>query len=169
MPDGLFHVAAADLAGRCRSRHLPHLLLGAILPDILSRPLARVIPYRYAMASDVLHTPVVTGLIAIAYLLIFVREDPRRAAGRALALGLVSHYLLDALQTQMADVYFWFFPFSWASGGIDLFWPEESLLGIPFLLAAIAVIRGGRTLARRRREALMARAGTEPSAASSRS
>lgn len=151
MPDGLFHIAAADLAGRCRSRELPHLLLGAILPDLISRPAARFLPRQLDWAVHALHAPAVVALLALAYLLIAVPEARRRRAGRALLLGAFTHYALDALQIEVRPGYFWLFPFSWVSGNLGIFWPEQSLTGLPFLLGAVAAWRlGGPFVARHR-------------------
>jgi len=144
VPDALAHIAAADLAGRCRSREVAHLLLGAILPDLLSRPAARIVPPALEWAVEGLHAPFVVLLIAIAYLLIALPQARRKAAGGALLFGALTHYVLDAFQIQVVPAYYWLFPFSWKTGKVDLFWPEQSLYAIPVLVGAVAAVRIGR-------------------------
>jgi len=145
MPDLLTHTSLAYLVGRGVNikRYLIIFLVGNVLPDVFTRIPWRVVPNCLQSKTfwfcQPLHTPVgiTLGCLLITY---FFKEAERKAIFYFLWLGAFFHLFLDLLQRNVVGSYYWFFPFSWNSFQIGLFWAEESLLSIPFLLLAILVI-----------------------------
>ena len=142
MPDLTTHLAAAYLVAETKqniSQEAKTLfLIGNLLPDLLTRPLNVAFP-RLCWLFAPLHTPV--GLILVCGLVTYAFEKRLRGVVfRALALGVGLHLLLDALQKRVTDVYGILFPFAWKDIYIGVFWPDQSLWALPFLLIASAVM-----------------------------
>ena len=147
MPDLLTHVAASYVVAKLadgpsakpwRLKAAGTLFcVGAVLPDVTSRGLGFVLPLSKP-AKDALHTPSVVLLCCL--LVAYLFEEPlRRTAFVSLSLGAGLHLLLDMLQKTVSDSlgYYWFFPFSWRTFQVPLFWPDETIFFIPVLLATI--------------------------------
>jgi hypothetical protein len=152
MPDLATHVLATHLVSRIR---LPWralcvpLLLGAILPDVLTRPLYMLFP-KWFWFFFPLHSPFV--LVFVCYILSFLFEERLRVkAFVAMYVGVLFHIGLDLLQKSVAQAYAPLFPFSWISWSAGLFWPDESLLLLPVLLIIILGIALRRLILDRRR------------------
>ncbi|UCE63863.1 MAG: hypothetical protein JSU59_01510 [Nitrospirota bacterium] len=144
MPNMLAHIGAQGFLTRTLlpKADLKLILLGCFLPDV-PWVLARVFqglpfgidPYAirlYAITQASLFvTLFVCGAIAA------VSVHPRRVFA-ILALNVVLHLLLDALQTKWANGVHLFAPFSWEILNFELFWPESmptyvlTLLGLTF-------------------------------------
>lgn len=143
MPDLLTHLAAAHLARRayeitqqaiCPPQTATMFYVGSILPDLLIKPLAII-----ASSQNVIwfltptHVPVGVALISYAVVML-LPEAARPRFFRLLLLGSVLHFGLDLLQKHLtAGAYYWFFPFSWWTFHLPLFWPSDSILGLPAL------------------------------------
>ena len=142
MPDLATHVLATHLAGRARpgwrTFDVP-LLLGAILPDLLTRPLYILLPAAFWFVFP-FHTPLVLALVC--YVLSFIFEEHLRVKTFvAMYGGALFHIALDLLQKSVTLAYAPLFPFSWASWSANLFWPDESLLILSALLVFVLVRR----------------------------
>ncbi len=140
MPDLITHVAGAYLAKRgFRIAGMASLFyLGAILPDLLSRPLHLLWPALF-ISTQPLHSPI--GVFLVCWLIaLFFREDQRRLAFRLLAGGSIVHFLLDLLQKHLVGGYAWLYPFSFRFYSLGFIRPEDSLLFLPLTLAAAAVV-----------------------------
>lgn len=147
MPDLGTHVLATYLASRCHPKGgtwSALLLLGAILPDVLTRPLFELFPDAFWFFFP-LHTPLVLALVCYALSLLF-EEQTRVKTFVALYAGVLFHLALDLLQKSATLSYTPLFPFSWATWSAGLFWPDQSLLLIPVLL----LLSGGVVLRSRR-------------------
>lgn len=141
MPDLVTHLCAAQIARRgALDRHFPLFALGVILPDVVSRPVHILFPHSYSFVQP-LHSPVVCALYCAIVALLFV-PSLRRTAFACLLAGVALHLALDSLQKQIGPMYLWLFPFSWRSGSIGLFWPEQALFFLPVTLAVTAILRG---------------------------
>lgn len=140
MPDLVTHTAAVYLVGRpfLEKDKRVLLYLGAILPDLLVRPFYILFPrlYFYTLA---VHTPVFMAVF-LALAIEFFKPGMRKKALEFLALGIFSHFILDLLQKHISSGYFWFFPFSWHSFEIGLFWPHQTLPFIPVWLFSVLII-----------------------------
>lgn len=142
MPDLLTHAAAAHLAAR---RWFPRpaailFTVGTMLPDVLSRPFYIIFPALHWWVMP-LHTPVGIALVCWMLAGLFRMED-RQTVGLALFGGAVFHFLLDAPQQHVAAGYFWLFPFSWKTYEWGLWWSEDSVKIVPFVVVLVAVVEG---------------------------
>lgn len=139
MPDLVTHAAAAYFLTRHGSfqRFRVFFYLGAILPDILARPIHILFPQLY-LYTIAIHTPLFMILFALLFSEFFNRSI-RLQVIKFLLFGLLSHFLLDLFQKHLGDGYYWFFPFSWTSFEIGLFWPELPVRLIPVWLFLVAV------------------------------
>ena len=143
MPNMLAHIGAQGFLTRTLlpQADLKLILLGCLLPDV-PWILARVIR-EFPLGID----PYAIRLYAIAQASLFVTlffcgaiaavsDSPRRVFA-ILALNVVLHLLLDALQTKWANGVHLFAPFSWKLLNFELFWPES----LPtFVLTAMGLI-----------------------------
>lgn len=140
MPDLVTHFTAAYLLKIPRrwSRFRVPFYLGAILPDLMSRPFYIVYPPAgYFIFS--LHTPVI--LIVVCFLIAQFFEREIRSGVRAnLLLGIALHFSLDLLQKTTIAGYFWLFPFSWKDLDLGLFWPHESIRLVPVWIGLVIAL-----------------------------
>ena len=140
MPDLITHFAAAYILKTPSrwSRFRVPFYLGAILPDLLSRPFYILYPpATYIVYS--LHTPVISAVICLLIAQFFEGEIRSRVRTNLL-LGITLHYGLDLLQKHVIVPYFWFFPFSWKTFELGLFWPEDSLQLVPVWISLVLII-----------------------------
>ncbi len=137
MPDLITHTAAAYFIVRRSSFQRFRVLfyLGAILPDILARPLHILWPQFYAY-SIAIHTPVFLFLFSLLFAEL-VHPSLKKPVLIYLNAGILLHLFLDLFQKHLADGYYWFFPFSWLSFEIGLFWPELPVSLIPLWCALV--------------------------------
>ncbi len=136
MPDLLTHVLAGHFTTRPR-RYRELYFVGLILPDLLGRLPMVFYKNSYWFISPG-HTP--AGVLLGAYLITFLFQPAiRRTVFRNLLLGASFHLFLDLLQRHVTDAYYWFFPFTWRTFEIPLFWPDQSIDAIPFLLIAVGL------------------------------
>lgn len=138
MPDLITHCSVAYLFKWIFRDKLALFVLGTILPDLLTRGLFIIFPPLVTLLQP-MHTPFV--LIFICYFLcLFFEEGIRKGVFIALLSGSCLHLFLDLFQIHIGkEEYLWFFPFSWKSYEIGLFWPEASVLTIPFWIILILV------------------------------
>lgn len=139
MPDLITHCSVAYLFRRIFRDKLVLFVLGTILPDLLTRGLFIIFPSLLPFLLP-MHTPFV--LIFLSYFLcLFFEEGIRKGVFTALLSGSSLHLFLDFFQIHIREEeYYWFFPFSWKSYEIGLFWPEASVLTIPFWIILILVL-----------------------------
>ena len=142
MPDLATHVLTTHLMSRARpgwrTLYAP-LLLGAILPDVLTRPLYMLFPAAFWLFFP-LHSPLVLALVC--YVLSFLFEERGRAKTFiAMYAGALLHIVLDLLQKSVTLAYAPLFPFSWAQWSAGLFWADDSLLILSALLVFVLVRR----------------------------
>ncbi len=136
MPDLLTHVLAGHFITRPKSyREL--YFVGLILPDLLGR-LPMVFYKNSYWFINPGHTPI--GTLLGAYMVTFLFEAPiRKTVFRNLLLGAAFHLFLDLLQRHITDAYYWFFPFTWRTFEVPLFWPDQSVDALPYLLVAVGL------------------------------
>ena len=147
MPELVTHTLAATFIRHPARRHYPMLLLGAVLPDLIHRSgmllLSWILMPRLPSPDDIppvwYLTPFnsILGVVAVAYFISLLCEQSiRRHVFQWLSIGVAVHFFLDGLQRMLpgAEGYYWLFPFSWYSDTAGLYWPEDSLYAIPFLL-----------------------------------
>lgn len=140
MPDLVTHFSTAyilKLPHRWSSRVIP-FYIGAILPDLLSRPLFILFPQSDRIIFS-FHTPAVMAVFCLL-LAQFFEKRIRSAVRINLLLGIMLHFGLDLLQKQITSSYYWLFPFSWKSFDLGLFWPEDSVWLVPVWIALLVVI-----------------------------
>jgi hypothetical protein len=70
----------------------------------------------------------------------FFHDAERRHVFRALAGGVLLHFLLDAPQKHIAAGYFWLFPFSWTTYKWGLWWSEDSVQIVPWVVLLVAIV-----------------------------
>ena len=143
MPDLLTHlVVAAGLRKGLRSEALTAwFLIGAVLPDVLTRPFYIPFPNLVGFVMP-LHTPL--GLLLVCVCISrFFSPPHRRRIFNNLVGGATLHLLLDICQKHIGGSYPLLFPFSWSSFEFGLVWPETSLYLMPlwFVLGAFLIVR----------------------------
>lgn len=139
MPDLVTHSAVAWILGRKGNFEYRIIFyLGAILPDVLARPIYILFP-KYYLYSIAVHTPVFMIIFSLLFAEFFDRNIKRKIFGYLL-LGVLLHFLLDALQKHLVTGYFWLFPFSWYSTSFGLFWSESFINIIPYWFLLIAIV-----------------------------
>ena len=149
MPDLITHLAFSHLAIRGyqwigkKTAFTPFRVLfyaGTILPDVVTRPVYILLPSTYDW-TVALHTPLgaftLSGLIAL-----FFAPSARKKTFLFLATGCMSHFLLDAFQTQLIYNNYWFFPFSWKSVGWGIASAGTILEWIPVWILVIVIVEG---------------------------
>lgn len=140
MPDLITHCLASRILvlGRLK-KYLPLFITGTLLPDVLSRVPHLFLQgcYRCSWSLAVLHSPLPLLLFILIISLLF--KNKKQALG-ALFLGMFFHLFLDSFQRHIGGSYYWFFPFSFKTWEIGLFWPEASLHFIPPLLLITIII-----------------------------
>lgn len=140
MPDLVTHslVSRILLFGK-RKKYLLFFLIGAILPDLVSRIPALFFArcYRCSWFVSVMHTPVVL-IFCVLLISMFFRKP--KVIFTSLILGVFSHLFLDAFQQHLGGGYYWFFPFSFVALEFGWFWPETCLYFIlPLTLLTLVV------------------------------
>jgi hypothetical protein len=115
--------------------------VGAILPDVLSRPFYILKPalYSYTVA---IHTPFFMTVFCL-WCAEFFNDAIRPWVRKYLLLGVALHFVIDLFQKHVTGGYIWFFPFSWRSFEIGLYWPHEPLRFIPvwiFLILSTEIV-----------------------------
>ena len=137
MPDLVTHVSLAYFLKRPKAwaRYRVFFYIGAILPDILTRPLYILFPPLYMVIYS-LHTPFVVAVLCLLFTMFF--EIKHRPGIRLnLFLGIGTHFGLDLLQKSVTVSYYWLFPFSFRSFSLGIFWPDESVRLVPFWVILI--------------------------------
>ncbi len=135
MPDLLSHWAAGRLVGG-RGGTGFIFLLGALLPDLLTRPVYILWPGAYWFVKPV-HTPVGIVLSCLAVSGLFVARQRKRVF-LWLTAGAFLHLFLDLFQRHLVGGYALAFPFSWKSWEIGWIWPEQTLFLLPVWLMLVA-------------------------------
>lgn len=162
MPDLMTHLATTHLLRRtweCTQgkeftpRHAASLYVGGCLPDFISRMPGVVtgvlhtaglisrenfIICQYILES--LHAPIPVAIAA--YLLALLLPEIGRSRNfMLLAVGSTLHFILDSLQTTLGvSSGALLFPFSWTSWHLNLFWPDQAILSLPWLGAVIVIL-----------------------------
>lgn len=152
MPDLMTHLLIPYALGRpsLRRSGLALLCLGAVLPDLFSRVPAIVLGRtQAAWVFSAFHTPAGVLVLCLGLALLFPREIRKTCLGWLLA-GSGVHLLLDLMQkTVLAGNYYWFFPFSFKRFQVELFWPDQTVFAVPFLLL---LALGAELYSRRRKD-----------------
>ena len=143
MPDLFAHFASAYLPSRYQRlrQHDALLVLGAALPDLLSR-IPMIIFVRFLDLPVVyflraLHTPI--GVIIACYILSFLFERSIRFKSfLSLTAGSFLHLVMDLMQQQFFEgIYMPFVPFSIQTVQCGWFHYNTSLLVFPLLLVFV--------------------------------
>ncbi len=164
MADLVTHASVVLLPGAfVRSRSLPLLLIGTVLPDGLGRalPLALEqllhrgwpIPEALLWPLSALHSPLGVAMWAAVGALLFVREE-RRLALTALLAGAALHLAVDVLQDHHGQGYALLAPLSWTTFELGWIGSEATVPWALPLLAASAAAWGARLAAARAPTAL---------------
>lgn len=129
MPDLITHIAATHLIVKLpsifRDRILNYynnyksfIFLGAIFPDLISKPFQYISPKLYNFSLP-LHSPFV--VLITAYILTrFIYIQNKNTSFYTIAIFSVFHILLDNLQKGLNPGYQIFFPFSLKRYGLNL-------------------------------------------------
>jgi hypothetical protein len=135
MPDLLSHVAIAYGVQRCTGKLLstPWVLMGTILPDVLSRSFHILFP-SVSWFFIPFHTP--AGLLLLSALISeFFSAPMRRLVFLSLIGGGSLHLFLDLFQRHSGGGYYLFFPFSWRKFEFGFISPDASLYLLPVWLS----------------------------------
>ncbi len=137
MPDLVTHIAGAFLVGRGMkiARGAAFFYLGAMLPDLITRPFHIVYP-PLLPATLGLHAPVAVFLFCWLASLFF-RSDQRKPVFWLLFSGSLLHFLMDTAQKHLAGGYPWLFPFSNRRFSWGFIWPEDSIRFLPVTLLIV--------------------------------
>ena len=136
MPDLVTHVTAAYFLSCRRSERFRVIFyLGTILPDIAARPIHILFPKLYFFTIGI-HTPVFMILLSLL-LAEFFHKSIKNLVFRYLIAGVFLHFFMDFFQRHLTTGYYWFYPFSWHSFEVGLFWPETPVRLIPLWVLLI--------------------------------
>ena len=150
MPDLMNHLAVTHLARRgieayrgeeLGAQEYTLLYVGGFLPDIPSRtPILALGTQEVYWLTVVNHSPLL--VLLFAYLLVMVLPVRRRMMCFTLvSAGAALHCFLDLLQRHLiSGSYFWFYPFSWKTFQLSLFWPSDAIMAVPVLLAMVVAV-----------------------------
>jgi len=144
-----------------RTRYLPVLVGGALLPDAAGRgpsiassllwEVGVILPERWVAGLSVLHEPLPLFLIVVLLSLSFVPAQ-RLGAAVALSLGVCSHLALDLMQDHHGVGYHVWAPFGLARFELGWFPPDATVFWAPWLalLCCTSWLLRWSVLARRR-------------------
>ena len=140
MPDLVTHLSAAYFANKALklTKYIAIFYLGTILPDILTRPFYILQPRLYWFVYP-LHTPITLILVCLTISYLF-EERIRKDVFISLSIGVFIHLALDVLPKHLIDKPRWLFPFSQWGFEIGLFWPDDSVYAVPFLLIGVIIV-----------------------------
>lgn len=134
----IYHIAGAILLFRYIFRDpkvdVRMLALGAVLPNLIDKPLGTLIAPEYFQANRLIgHTLVFpTAIMALALLL--TRRGRRRRAIMAVAVGAMLHLLLDGMWTSSATFLWPAFGWAFDQGQAD-YWGHLGGLFTPLAIA----------------------------------
>ncbi len=140
MPDLVTHFAGAYLVNRGWKigRGAVIFYLGAMLPDLITRPFHILFP-RLLPAIWGLHSP--AGAFLACWLIsLFFRYDQRRPVFWLLFSGSLLHFLMDTAQKHLTGGYLWLFPFSSRRITVGFIWPEDSIRFLPITLLIVLLV-----------------------------
>ncbi|HOO77458.1 MAG TPA: hypothetical protein PK636_04295 [bacterium] len=151
MPDLVTHFAGAWLAGRAAGlkRFAPVFYLGAILPDLVTRPIHIVWPRAFP-ATQPFHAPAVLFFLCWLLALCF-RRNQRVRIFWLLYGGCLLHAAMDMLQKHLVGGYMWLYPFTTRTFSLGFVSPDRFVALLPLTLAAVLVAALLLDLRRRRR------------------
>jgi len=142
MPDLMGHLLIGLIIAELFSVKKKSLvLLGAIMPDILSK---MYIPFFYLglppfISFDILHTPAMGFLISILIAPLFRYERIKTLI--LVNAGLASHFIFDLTMKHFTAGQYLLFPFSMKFYTLNWIWPEQSTYILAAsLLAYISII-----------------------------
>lgn len=139
MPDLITHTAIPYLfKDRLHiSKGTPVFLVGALLPDIISRIPLLLFPELFWIYAT-WHSPVL--LILFTYLFSLFFDNERSRIFYLLCFGSAIHLFLDLFQKSMTNGgYFLLFPFSWTDWQFNILWSGEIMVLIPLWLLLIGI------------------------------
>ncbi len=135
MPDLATHVLLNAIPGKWiqSKKNLMMFILGAVLPDVLTRVPANILSVKNSGYFVLpLHSPL--PLLLVCYIIVlFFHEPSRKHVFCWLYCGIMIHLFADGFQIHMGPGYYWLYPFSWFTYHWGLYWPETSLYVLPFL------------------------------------
>ncbi|OGL47606.1 MAG: hypothetical protein A2161_15470 [Candidatus Schekmanbacteria bacterium RBG_13_48_7] len=138
MPDLATHSLLATILQRVTREKISLILIlvGTILPDILSRAPIILSSHLEWMAVP-FHSPI--PLFVLAYLVsMLFQEQSRKQVFISLLTGMYFHLFLDMLQWHVADHnYFWLYPFSQFQFELGLFDSNTVFTFLPFLIILV--------------------------------
>ncbi|MBP7496919.1 MAG: metal-dependent hydrolase [Bacteroidales bacterium] len=140
MPDLITHTAFAYFIRKryWSGFYITVFIIGAVLPDVFSR--LRIIADDYHWFLSTFHTPFVLILLSLLISRFFA-PGLRKRVFKILLMGVASHFVLDILQLGIDDKgNNLFFPFTDWDIQLGIFWPEDSLLLIPFILCYFLIL-----------------------------
>ena len=117
----------------------PHLLFGAILPDIITRPIFILFPETFDYVG-LLHTPFSLFIICLL-IATFFKNHERKKIFLNQYLGSVFHLFLDFFQIHLLPCNYLLFPFLFDAYGINLFGVNDSLKALPVLVVIFLVLK----------------------------
>lgn len=122
-------------------------VLGAQLPDLLTRVPGLFLDHAEARVLLPLHTPLGAALACLLAAELFAPCE-RRSARLWLLFGAATHLLADATQENVRGSYHWLFPFSTWNGQLA-WWPIEA--AVPTVPLQVLLIAAAELLLARRR------------------
>lgn len=139
MPDLVCHLSVAYFVKKLTNitKYSTIFYAGTILPDILTRPVYILWPELHSSIVP-LHAPLVFILVCLLITYLF-EEKNRGKVFIYLLVGGYLHLFLDLFGKEFFanERFNWFFPFSSKGFNIGLYWSEEALFAIPFLITII--------------------------------
>jgi membrane-bound metal-dependent hydrolase YbcI (DUF457 family) len=147
MPDWLTHSLVGWITGKTTRQEVSVVVVGSLLPDLVKVDL--LVPWYTSGFFEPLHTPV--GAVLVAGLVALLFPDIRRVFV-LLLLGVCTHFILDFFLVHVQGSLKLLFPFSWEGWQYPLIRPEDYLITVVAVLAALFVYGVFWAVARRTRQ-----------------
>ena len=138
----LYHVAGAILLFRYVFRDpkvdVRMLAFGAVLPNLIDKPLGTIMAPDYFAADRLYGHTLVFSTVIMVVALLTTRRGRRRRAIMAVAVGSMLHLVLDGMWTS-AQTFFWpLFGLTFEPGRVDYWSDISAILDMPTILQELA-------------------------------
>jgi hypothetical protein len=137
MPDWFTHTLVGWIIGKTAKLDIGLVVAGSLIPDLYKITLAfswlKIDTHHFL---DPLHMPVGAFIIGAIFALFFINS---KKVFIFLSVGILSHFILDFFLVHVSGGMIIFFPFSWNQYQVYIMRPEDYLMTIVALIAALIV------------------------------
>ena len=137
MPDWFTHTLVGWIIGKTLKMDIALIVTGSLIPDLykitIAFSLLRIDTHNFL---DPLHLPAGAFIIGALFSLFFINS---KKVFIFLSIGILSHFILDFFLVHVSGGMKLLFPFSWEEWQIYIIRPDEYLMTIVAIIAAVIV------------------------------